>query len=136
MYSLSQAGMLYDIFGAGIIAWSFFSTRQDEIMRAMDRTWDEPIDLEGLVAARNDAVIGIPTLIFGFICQFVGPWILADLTQLQLSVGATSLLILISVGYALFRSCWIQAVVADVRRKTEGRELHLVSPGPERWTNS
>lgn len=123
MYSLSQAGIIFDIVGAGIIAWSFLSAHHQEMVRAAERTMDEMIDIRGMVSARNDAIFGFPLLAFGFILQFISPWIDGEMTHLQLSIAATGLLVLITAGYALFRTPLINAVVERVRNDTAGHNV-------------
>jgi hypothetical protein len=69
-FGVTQAGMLFDIVGAGIMAWSLATTREADILRAANPPIVEIGDVEGIVLTRQDTLVGFGTLIAGFVLQF------------------------------------------------------------------
>ena len=68
---LSRIGLIYDIAGAGILAYSQLRIGARELKEA-NLFWREHIDERNLRLARNDAMWGFALLLTGFFLQLLG----------------------------------------------------------------
>lgn len=69
--SLAQVGLLYDIFGAFVLAWGFLFIGSKDFRNAT-RMWRGEPELEKLGFAKVDAWFGVLLIALGFLGQLLG----------------------------------------------------------------
>lgn len=104
---MTAIGLLYDIFGVGILGWAL-AVASDRAIKTQAGTYYtfSPPFLRALVAQRTDAQFGLFLLILGFIFQFLGAVkvYLGEYGERALFMG----LIIFLVIYFVFRTTIIE----------------------------
>jgi hypothetical protein len=67
---LTETGLIYDIFGAGLLAFAVISNTTEKIAELVSTNWNyNKQAIPAFVEERNDGIVGLALLFTGFVLQ-------------------------------------------------------------------
>lgn len=96
---VAETGLIYDIFGAGLLAFAVVSNTTEKIAELVSTNWDfNKKAIPAFVEERNDGIVGLVLLFVGFVLQALSGILPQDRNFFVLGMAMLALALGLYVG--------------------------------------